>query len=241
MSWLFSRALVAEYSAGSCSDGGLSVQSSVMPTLHPFLRRGKTTDASTLSRSGQTYAVLTADRGEELLTWFREGSRARTLARPERVRASAARARDSGPSSLESLARFDPSSHGWKTAQPCLLGDSESFSPIWPRSGSMRNGVCSERRASDSPIAATACGSSLPTPSGVNGGNNNTMGRVDEWGGQLEPFAWDRHWLDVFTRVRGNGDGMAYRLDRTDAIRNGQVPRVAARAWIDLHSRIRTG
>jgi hypothetical protein len=29
---------------------------------------------------------------------------------------------------------------------------------------------------------------SLPTPSGVNGGNNHTMGRVDEWGGSSNPL-----------------------------------------------------
>jgi DNA (cytosine-5)-methyltransferase 1 len=56
-------------------------------------------------------------------------------------------------------------------------------------------------------------------------------------GRQLEPFAWDRHWLDVLTRVRGTGNGLAHRLDRTDAIRNGQVPRVAARAWRTLMAR----
>lgn len=53
-------------------------------------------------------------------------------------------------------------------------------------------------------------------------------GRV---GGQQQPFAWDRHWIDVFTGVRGNGHGLARNVDRTDAIRNGQVPRVVVRAW----------
>ena len=50
-------------------------------------------------------------------------------------------------------------------------------------------------------------------------------------GGQQQPFAWDRTWLDVFARVRGTSNGVAHRLDRTDAIRNGQVPRVAATAF----------
>ncbi len=62
-------------------------------------------------------------------------------------------------------------------------------------------------------------------------GPSRRMGR------QQQPFAWDRHWLDVFTRVRRAGDGMAHRLDRTDAIRNGQVPRVAARAFQLLSER----
>jgi len=37
-------------------------------------------------------------------------------------------------------------------------------------------------------MAANECGSSLPTPSGVNGGNNHTMGRIDEWGGSSNPL-----------------------------------------------------
>ena len=50
-------------------------------------------------------------------------------------------------------------------------------------------------------------------------------------GGVIKPAAWDRDWLSVFTRLRGNGDGVARNVDRTDAIRNGQVPCVAATAW----------
>ena len=188
MSWLFSQALVGAFSRASCSDGARSALSSVMPTAHPFLRRGKTTDASTLSRSGRTYAVLTEGRGEELLTWFRAGFRARTSAPQERVPASKGGALACGPSSPESFAKFDPLTHSWKTAQPCLLGDSMSSLVIWPRSGSMRNGACMERPQSDYPIAEIACGSSLPTPSGVNGGHNNTMGRIDEWGGSSNPL-----------------------------------------------------
>ncbi len=59
-------------------------------------------------------------------------------------------------------------------------------------------------------------------------GSNRRMGR------KLEPFSWDGAWLSVFTRVRGDGDGLARNVDRTDAIRNGQVPRVAALAWRTL-------
>lgn len=65
--------------------------------------------------------------------------------------------------------------------------------------------------------------------------HDGTSGRM---GRQQQSFAWDRHWLDVFTRVRGAGNGLAHRLDRTDAIRNGQVPRVAARAWRELSARL---
>jgi DNA (cytosine-5)-methyltransferase 1 len=68
--------------------------------------------------------------------------------------------------------------------------------------------------------------------------HDGTSGRV---GRKQQPFSWDRHWLDLLPRVRGNDYGMAYRLDRTDAIRNGQVPRVAARAFRELSERLTKG
>ena len=38
MSWLFSQALVEEYSAVTCSDGEPCAQLNVMPTPQPFWR-----------------------------------------------------------------------------------------------------------------------------------------------------------------------------------------------------------
>ncbi len=165
-----------------------SAQLNVMPTAHPFWRRGKTMDASDLSRSGLTYAVLTADRGEELLTWFPEDFLARTSALREKELALKVSGLASGRSSLASFAKYDQVTSGWKTAHSSLLGDSESFSGIWPKWGSMRNGECSEANALDFPMNARECGFSLPTPSGVNGGRNHTMGRIDEWGAAATLF-----------------------------------------------------
>lgn len=58
--------------------------------------------------------------------------------------------------------------------------------------------------------------------------HDGARGRV---GREQQPVAWDRHWLDVFTELRGNGDGVADRVGRTDAARNGQVPAVVRLAW----------
>ena len=46
MSWLFSQALVEEYSDGSCSDGEPSVQLSVMPTGREEIFDGKLVGAT---------------------------------------------------------------------------------------------------------------------------------------------------------------------------------------------------
>lgn len=51
------------------------------------------------------------------------------------------------------------------------------------------------------------------------------MGRV------IKSVAWDRNWEDALSSFRGMGNGLASAVDRTDTIRNGQVPAVAATAF----------
>lgn len=62
-----------------------------------------------------------------------------------------------------------------------------------------------------------------------------TAGRV---GWEFKPMAWDRDWESALREFRGMGDGMARSWGRTDAIRNGQVPAVAAAAWKILTSSV---
>lgn len=50
-------------------------------------------------------------------------------------------------------------------------------------------------------------------------------------GWQLQSIPWDKDWIDVFTEARGDFDGVANGVDRTNAVRNGQVPEVARLAW----------
>ena len=80
MSYLFSQALVAEYSEDICSDGEQSVQSSGSPTQQAYLSHGKTTGFSRLSRFGMTCRPLTDAHGEALLMSYLVASRARTSA-----------------------------------------------------------------------------------------------------------------------------------------------------------------
>lgn len=77
MSWLFSQALVEEYSAATCSAGARSALSSGSPTPRAFLPSDKMTAFSRPSRFGMTFGLLTDDLGAELLTWFLAASRAR--------------------------------------------------------------------------------------------------------------------------------------------------------------------
>lgn len=50
-------------------------------------------------------------------------------------------------------------------------------------------------------------------------------------------FSNTRWWQDT-SSIHRVDDGVAARVDRLKAIGNGQVPAVAARAWIELHKRI---
>ena len=163
MSWLYSRALVAEYSAGICSDGEQSAPLSVICTPHQFWHRDKTTDISRLSRYGLTYVVLTADRGEAVLMLFLEDFPVKTSRPLGAERGYQDPDLDSGVRWSASFARWDPDSCSWKTAQCSLLGGLALFSESWPKWGSMRSGVCWERTTSERHTRETGSGY-LPTP-----------------------------------------------------------------------------
>ena len=55
--------------------------------------------------------------------------------------------------------------------------------------------------------------------------------KTGRMGRKLKPLAWDRDWKDAYSSLRGMGNGLARAVDRTDTIRNGQVPAVAATAF----------
>lgn len=80
MSWLFSRALVEEYLGGNFSDGEQCAPLNGNLTPQAYLPSDKTTRFWSLSQYGMTCRPLTETRGEELLTLFRAGFRAKTLA-----------------------------------------------------------------------------------------------------------------------------------------------------------------
>ena len=173
MSWLYSRALVEAFSEASCSDGARSALLSGSHTPQAFLPNDKTMDFSRLSRFGMTFAPLTDTLGAEVLTWFLAGSPARTSALQEKAQASKASVPACGSTWRASLARFDPATSSWKTAQHSLLVDSEECSVTWPRSGMTAGGECWELPMLEPLTSATASGL-WPTPTVC--GNHNRKG-----------------------------------------------------------------
>ena len=163
MSWLFSRALVEEFSAGSCSGGEPFAPSSANHMPRAFLPSDRMTDFSRLSRFGMTFAPLTDGPGAELLTWFLEAFRASTSAPPARAQESTASDPDCGDKWRELSVKYDRNSCSWKTHRCLWDEDLSAFSLTLPKWGLMRDGVLSELVMLEHRTAANDAGS-WPTP-----------------------------------------------------------------------------
>lgn len=139
-----SPGLGAESLQTCCSGTNPSVRSRSMNIASRSYQHGKKTVAFHGFQSLRMSRNLTDDRGAGLSISLPEGSPAKTFPWPEREPESKGSAAGCGESLPASLARFDPGSHSWRTAQPSLLGASEECSVIWPRSGMTVDGQCWE-------------------------------------------------------------------------------------------------
>lgn len=158
MSWHFSRALVEEFSAATCSDGAQSAQSSASPTPQAYLCRDRMTEFSRLSRFGMTFAPLTESLGADLLTWYLADSRVKTYQLPGMVPASMASAPACGEKWRESSVRYDLDSSSWKIHLSLFPEDLHWSSAILPKWGMTRNGAVYQHPTQERPISATATG-----------------------------------------------------------------------------------
>ena len=181
MSWLFSQALVEEYLGDTSLDGEPSAPLSGNNTQQAYCALDKMTKFSRLSRFGMTYKPLTESRGEELLTLYLEDFRARTLAQPEKVQELKETNPQCGNTWQGSLARLDPSTSLWRTAQCSLLEDLELSLQTFPRWGSMQNGALYQLPILVQTINVKEFGSEpnnetffhTPTTGGLDGGSNS--------------------------------------------------------------------
>lgn len=176
MSFIYSRALmnayerctslrepVAAFSGGSCSDINAFAQSNGSLTPNPSWWHDKTMVTSRHSRFGMTCKPLTESRGAELLTWWLEGFPAKTYLSQEKAQESTVPGAACGDTWLGWLAKFDPVSSSWKTAQLSLIGDSGESLATFPRSGMTRGGLLWELPMLELRTDETASGY-WPTP-----------------------------------------------------------------------------
>jgi hypothetical protein len=163
MSWLYSRVLVEEYSAATCSDGEPCAPSNLTPMPLGFCSPGKMMGVSRLSLFGATFAPLTEDRGEAVLMSFLAAFPVRIFPSPGVVPESMAHAPASGHIWQELSVKYDLDSSSWRTHR-CLFDEDLPWSSVTlPRWGTMRNGECWERTMSERPISASGSGL-WPTP-----------------------------------------------------------------------------
>ena len=140
MSWHFLRGQEEASSEAISWDGHAFVPSRSKTTLGAYCLPDNATDACPVSPFGMTLRRSMGTLGAEGLTWFRGDSLVRTYLPPEKAPASEAPEADCGPSSPESLAKFNLHSYSWRTRQCSLFGGLTPFSETWPRWGMMRSG-----------------------------------------------------------------------------------------------------
>jgi hypothetical protein len=168
MSWHFLQGQEAASWEGNSLDGAPSALLRLMPTHAECSLHGRQMDASNRSPYGMTLRRSTGTTGVESLTWYRGDSPVRTYRAPGTEPDSTANDLDCGPRWPGSLARCNPPTSGWKTAQCSLFGGLTEFSGTWPRWGMMRDGELSAR-ATPAHLTSENGVSLWPTP-----------GRIDE-------------------------------------------------------------
>jgi hypothetical protein len=173
MSWLFSRALVEEYSEGSCSDGEPSAPLSGNHMPQAYLCSDKMMGFSRLSRFGMTFKLLTEDCGGALLMSYLGDSHAKTLAQQEKVQESTESDQACGEKWQGSFAKYDPDTHSLRTHQCSLLEDSTESCQTLPAWGLMRDGECWEQPTLELRIRGTESGL-WPTPLASDGTKNGS-------------------------------------------------------------------
>jgi hypothetical protein len=168
--WPSSQELEEEFSEDICMDGEPSAQSSGNPIQLAYLPLDRMTKFSRLSQFGMTFRPLTADRGEDLLTWFRADFLAKTYPQPEKEQELPEADPVCGNTWHELLMKYDPDSHSWRTVR-CLFPEELQWSSVTlPTWGMTVNGALFQHQTAVRPISATGFGSKpntlekLPTP-----------------------------------------------------------------------------
>jgi len=174
MSWLFSQALVEEYSEGISLDGAQSAQSSGSHTQQAYCAPDKMTAFSRLSRFGMMYKPLEESRGEELLTLYLAAFRVPTFPLQETEQESKESNQECGEKWHGLLARFDQDTHLWRTVQCSLLEDLNESLQTLPQWGMTVGGELYLLPTLVQNTNENESGLSLvPTPTSSTGGANH--------------------------------------------------------------------
>jgi DNA (cytosine-5)-methyltransferase 1 len=239
MSWLFSQALVEECSAGICLAGEQSAQLSVMPTQHKFWHKDKTIEPSDHSRFGLTSRVLTDAPWRGIVDVISGGfpcqdiSVAGTKLGLEGERSGLWSEFFRIVGEVRPGFVFIENSPALVTrGLDRVLADlaSVGFDARWSNLSAAQLGACHERnRAWIVAYSAEIVG---PARTGIIEQPRQLAGVPWSYTG----ISGDRRgrWVEVAREFRRMDDGLAFAVERTEAIGNGQVPIVAATAFQQL-------
>lgn len=139
---IYLRALAAGFLPTFYSDTNPSALSSSMAIASKSWRSGKRTGHFPGFQSLPMSESSTASPGADSSMSSPEDSRARISASQAKAQESTASDPAYGVKWRGSLAKYDPDSRSWKTAQHSLIEDSDESSVIWPRSGMTVDGQC---------------------------------------------------------------------------------------------------
>jgi hypothetical protein len=186
MSYTYLQEAGAVSSAASFWDIPASVLLRSTPIVAVSYCNGNETESCHASQYGMTCGHSTETHGADGLTQSTPAFPAKESAQPAKVEVSCQKIIT--PHSSELFAKCGRERFSWKTHPSLFTEECTEFCGTWPKWGSMEDGACSELVTPAFPISGCAGGVNLPTPSGVNGGKNHTMGRIDEWGGSSNPL-----------------------------------------------------
>lgn len=158
MSYIYLQEQGGESSAECFSDIPAYVLSRLNLIAEKSSYKGNETECCQSSQSGTTCEPLTASRGEKKLTSSVADSLVKTYLVQERVQELMEREADCGLNLQESLARYDPATHLWRTRQCSLFEDLGEYLETFPKAGTMRNGSLWERTTAEPRTDESACG-----------------------------------------------------------------------------------
>lgn len=158
MSYIFLRERGEESSAECFSDIPAFAPSKSSLIAGKSCCSGSATESYQNSQFGTTCEPLTAGRGGEKSTSSAAASRARTFHARAKARESTEREADCGLNLQESLARYDPATHLWRTRQCSLFEGLGEYLETFPKSGIMQGGVLWELTTAEPRTGEKECG-----------------------------------------------------------------------------------
>ena len=192
MSWHYLREVAGESLEDICL-GGEPLPPLKSKTTHAeFYCKGKLMDSYLDSLSGMTFAPLMESPGEVESMSSAGVFPVRTSPLLEKGMDLMGSVQDSGHTWRGWLAKFDPLSCSWRTAQCSLLGEEHELLQTLPKWGMTRHGLLWELPTLAHRINGTGCGLSpdnesffhTPNTTGMDGGSNSRKAlrkRLDLW------------------------------------------------------------